>query len=360
MYTKDTVKRMESTGNYSVRSAYRLLQAQKGRWQRNDNASLWGKMWKVKAPPKVLNLIWRTLSYCLPTMTALAQKKVDVICVCPVCNGEDETALHALVTCPFATLCWENVLSGVHQDRGSDFNEWMASIINFISLDMRELVFTVCWAIWKARNEKHWNKKQMSINGVLAMSKQHLVQWREAQERSTEALTRLRVVGDGANAWAKPQVGVIKVSVDAATFIDNSGTGMGMVARNSKGELIQAVSKFTREVVSPELAEAMAIKEAFSWIKSNLWQEVIMESDCMVPVQAIRSNMQMRSPFGLVVEDCRNTLLLLNKVSLFFVRRSANMAAHFIVRESYSFPDRVIDMSNVPIDFMNVLMDDLS
>lgn len=47
----------EVSGEYSVRSAYRLLQTQKGRWSENDNGSLWRKMWQVKAPPKVLNLI---------------------------------------------------------------------------------------------------------------------------------------------------------------------------------------------------------------------------------------------------------------------------------------------------------------
>ncbi|XP_074374850.1 homeobox-leucine zipper protein HDG5-like [Apium graveolens] len=49
----------------------------------------------------------------------------------------------------------------------------------------------------------------------------------------------------------------------------------------------------------------------------------------------------MRSPFGLVIEECMNKLLSLNNVSLLFVRRSANMAAHFVAKMSYSFPGRL-------------------
>ncbi|XP_074363930.1 putative mitochondrial protein AtMg00310 [Apium graveolens] len=61
----------EASGSYSVKSAYRLLQVQKGLWNINDNASLWKKMWRIKAPPKALNLLWRALSGCLPTYVSL-------------------------------------------------------------------------------------------------------------------------------------------------------------------------------------------------------------------------------------------------------------------------------------------------
>lgn len=121
--------------------------------------------------------------------------------VCPVCNGEDETIFHALVTCSFASLCWQGVIPGVQQERDGDFYGWLGSIFGSANQDMRATVVTVCWAIRKACNEKNWNKKQMSINGFLALTKQYLVQRREAQGRSTEALSRLFVTGDGVSSW---------------------------------------------------------------------------------------------------------------------------------------------------------------
>lgn len=73
-----------------------------------------------------------------------------------------------------------------------------------------------------------------------------------------------------------------------------------------------------------------------------------MESDCLVAVQAIRSNAKMVSPFGKVIMDCRNLLKELNIIELFFIKRSANMAAHELARESYFYPDRVFDKRSVP------------
>lgn len=85
-----------------MKSAYRLLQRSKGAWVTDDNSSLWKSVWRIKAPPKVLNFTWRALSHCLPTNSALYVKRVPVSVSWPVCNGEEETVFHALVSCPFA------------------------------------------------------------------------------------------------------------------------------------------------------------------------------------------------------------------------------------------------------------------
>lgn len=75
----------ENSGIYSVRSEYKFLQAQRGQWNILDNDSIWRKMWRIKAPPKALNTVWRAFSSCLPTLTKLRHKQVPVQRVCPVC-----------------------------------------------------------------------------------------------------------------------------------------------------------------------------------------------------------------------------------------------------------------------------------
>lgn len=219
-------------------------------------------MWQVKAPPKVLNLIWRALSYCLPTMVMLDQKRVLVLKTCPVCNGEDETIFHALVTCPFAHQCWQKVIPEVVQEFGGEFEGWLERVLDSVSKDRKVVVLTVCWAIWKARNDKHWNNKQVSLNGLLAPAKLYLSQWQDAQCRSTEALIHLDSSRDGVNSWAAPQMVTIKVNVDAAIFKDPAAFGVGLIARDSSGQLVHAHSSYYRGEISPESAEALAIKEA--------------------------------------------------------------------------------------------------
>lgn len=79
--------KFEESGNYSVKSAYRFLQVQKGLWHTDYNDSLWKRMWRLKDPAKVLNLVCRALTGCLPTNSILQQKYVPVMGCCPVCDG---------------------------------------------------------------------------------------------------------------------------------------------------------------------------------------------------------------------------------------------------------------------------------
>lgn len=117
-----------------------------------------------------------------------------------------------------------------------------------------------------------------------------------------------------------------------------------------RGELIQARSKLFQGREKSEIAEMVAIKEALSWIKSVRWPTVVIESDCLVAVQAIRSKTPMRSPFGVIVEECRRHIFELNNIQLYFIKRYANMAAHELARVSYTYLDHSFDRSYVPIE----------
>lgn len=151
----------------------------------------------------------------------------------------------------------------------------------------------------------------------------------------------------------------VKITVDAATFTKGTSYSVGMLARNGEGEVILGTSKLFQGNVRPDFAEALAIKEALSWSKLNKWNRVVMESDCLAVVQAIRSKLPMHSPFGDIVMECRKLVKELN-IALFFIRRFANMVAHLITRESCSFPGRVFDGRSDPVNLRSILLDDLS
>lgn len=164
--------------------------------------------------------------------------------------------------------------------------------------------------------------------------------------------------GDGASSWVKPQSYIVKVTVDAATFKDREEFGLGLVARDSNGGLIQAKAVLHHGTVVPELAEVMAVKEALSWVEQMRWEKVILETGSLVTVQAIRSRVYMRSPFGLIVEECRRKIEQLNNFYLYFIRRSANMVADHLARASYLYPGRIFDRSTVPIELKNCMLAD--
>lgn len=76
----------------------------------------------------------------------------------------------------------------------------------------------------------------------------------------------------------------MKISVDATTFSEHNAYGFGLVARDDKGELIHARTKCSFGLISSYMAEALAIKEALSWIQDRGWSKVTVETDCLTAV----------------------------------------------------------------------------
>lgn len=134
-----------------------------------------------------------------------------------------------------------------------------------------------------------------------------------------------------------------------------------MVARDHTGALIGAQSSCKQGSLNPDLAEAIGIKEALSWVKSRAWERVEVETDCLGVVQAIRCSSINLSYLGRVIDDCRRLLddLRVHNVTLKFVRRSVNRVAHAIARYSSSLADRIWDMETVQPEFIHVLENDL-
>ncbi|KAL8106853.1 hypothetical protein AgCh_023591 [Apium graveolens] len=201
---------------------------------------------------------------------------------------------------------------------------------------------------WLQQKKEAWRSAIRAINRTVAAAKQYLTQWSIAQNRSTNTLLQPIFEGDGDCIWVNPQQNSVKVSVDTTVFEDIDAAGLGLVARDDKGVLLQAKTILWPSPVAPVLAEAMAVKEALSWIDGMQWPNVTLVSDCLVVIQVIRSKTPMRSQFGSIIEDCRSYLRRLNKISLYHVKRSANMVAHTLARESYNYPGRSFDRNSIP------------
>lgn len=59
-----------------------------------------------------------------------------------------------------------------------------------------------------------------------------------------------------------------------------------------------------------------------------------------------------------IIRECREMLKEVN-IEMFYIKRSANEAAHVLARESSSFPGRVFNGRSVPVSLESILMNDL-
>lgn len=87
------------------------------------NGDIWKCLWAIPCLPKVTNLLCKVANNCLPTRVRLMQKQAINISIYPVCNTEEETIIHALVTCDFAKEVWSGSGLGWYHGNTSKFTE---------------------------------------------------------------------------------------------------------------------------------------------------------------------------------------------------------------------------------------------
>ncbi|XP_074356204.1 uncharacterized protein LOC141695896 [Apium graveolens] len=147
---------------------------------------------------------------------------------------------------------------------------------------------------------------------------------------------------DGDEHWRKPMINSIKINSDAAIFEDSKCYGRAYIIRDHEGQLIEARSKYFQGRLHSDLAEVFGIKKALSWIMMRGCKYVIVESDCLQMVQAIRSSIYGYSYLASVIEECCDMLANLRSKNILFrfVKRSANRVAHYLARHSFSHADR--------------------
>ncbi|XP_060962178.1 uncharacterized protein LOC115725496 [Cannabis sativa] len=265
----------ESNGFYSVKSSYRYFQELKGEWGVQLESDLWKVLWKVKVPPKVLHFAWKAISGCLPTRTQLRTKHVPVDPRCVFCNSDEETIFHVLA-----------FLSGGR-------------------VALVDELLMVAWGIWKARNELLWQGRSSQAADVVRVARSCHSSWLLAQENRFEPLLFDATVVGSSVFWVKPPAGMLKINTDGAIF--------------------EATTQYA-------VAEVLSVKEALSWLKSKNLSNVLVETDCIVVVQALNSSVALPSVF----------------------------AAHCVARGACFWSDRLFTESNVPHVLQSIVLADIA
>uniref|UniRef100_A0A803PZF8 RNase H type-1 domain-containing protein n=1 Tax=Cannabis sativa TaxID=3483 RepID=A0A803PZF8_CANSA len=233
--------------------------------------------------------------------------------------------------------------------------QWLHHVFTSFDDDISCRAVMLCWALWKARNTLVWNKKASSPSQVLCSAWTTLDHWCKAQDKMCLLSSSLLGDSNSLEQWMKLATNTIKINVDGATFEKDNAYGFGVVACDSDGKVIDFVAKYSHGSYFAEVVEALGVKKALSWLKGKSWNMVEVETDSLLTVQAIFSNQQVSSVFGLITNDCKILLSFLPNTSLRFIRRSANKVAHFVVRRSYFYSDRSIQDVDVLVDFQTNL-----
>lgn len=110
--------------------------------------------------------------------------------------------------------------------------------------------------------------------------------------------------------------------MDAVVFAVSGYSSFGCVLRNDAGSFIAGCGGKLSGIGDPKMAEALAFREALSWLKKMQVSQVFVELDLLGVVQAFHNNQNDFSYFGSLIQDCSDIVKDLRSYSVYFVRRS--------------------------------------
>ncbi|KAH1130385.1 hypothetical protein J1N35_001763 [Gossypium stocksii] len=94
---------------------------------------------------------------------------------------------------------------------------------------------------------------------------------------------------DSVCSWAAPTSGWLKCNIDASHFVADESIGFAAVVRDLYGHVIRGFIGWMEGLVKPLLAEAIAIWESLSWLKTLYMDRVVVESDCLRIIETLPS-----------------------------------------------------------------------
>ncbi|XP_074301093.1 uncharacterized protein LOC141632447 [Silene latifolia] len=214
------------------------------------------------------------------------------------------------------------------------------------------------WALWTIRNARLFEEEPCNLEVVvmgftrLVADYQGYVNAGLVRESSGEGEST------GLNLWKPPEQGTIKFNSDAA-FLGEMDVGLGVVGRNSRGEVVVVASKRCRAQWSVETAEAKAMMFGLEVAKHLGVNNIALESDSMVAVRAVKKNADMRHSFGLCVRDVCELIKSFVCRGVNHVKREGNTVAHLVARLCSAIGEELICVSDFPHSVLSLAELDL-
>lgn len=321
---------LEKSGEYSVRTTYRALFGDE--WRREEVApsntgSLWKRVWQTKVLPRVKLFVWRACLNALPTRLVISRRVAATYDeYCGVCNREDESILHALRDCVMARVIWSrSEMEHLASWRYCSLLDWWEAAFEEMDEEAVSKFFTLCWEIWGARN------KVVVANGVFEPDgtvEYAMKVSKEFWEEYMSGKSRGRGVGSSHQTeWKPPDEGWVKVNVDAG-LLGEMGSGLGAVVRNASGGVERCAVSQGVERWDPLIAEAKAVMLGPQLGAELGARKIIVESDCLVLINALQEGAPGAGSLGLMLEDIFDSCSSFDSVRWSFIKRVGNQITH--------------------------------
>uniref|UniRef100_A0A803N456 Reverse transcriptase zinc-binding domain-containing protein n=1 Tax=Chenopodium quinoa TaxID=63459 RepID=A0A803N456_CHEQI len=202
-------------GVYTTRSGYWLGRIGHIRgWEARMGGvrtDVWRRVWNIKGPPKLRNFLWRACTGSLATFGRLKERHVRSNGLCSLCDGEDESIVHAIFLCSNVRGIWSHspfssLLSDAPLNSFEDLLLWICS--KFDNDDLL-LFVAMAWGAWSYRNSvifnEPWQNKDVGVLGFVQLVRDYSGYVKAVFTHASGAFVR------SLGSWVTPAAGWVRI-----------------------------------------------------------------------------------------------------------------------------------------------------
>ncbi|KAA3468379.1 reverse transcriptase [Gossypium australe] len=216
----------------------------------------------------------------------------------------------------------------------SDGKDNLVSMFVTTSAENRRVLTITFWALWFTRNKLIHEGRKFSIQDILCFIQRYAWELKLNGAKNSLSLPTTTVF------WHPPPLGVIKLNFDASFNKDPNSSIAAVIARNDKG-LVMGVCVYQYvDIVDAFVAEARACERALLFAIDMGFRKIILEGDSLTIIKKVGSNLEDRSVIRPITVNIRKLEKLVEDISYRFIPSRGNRAAHCLAAKGrhWSFP----------------------
>ncbi|XP_074318719.1 uncharacterized protein LOC141655543 [Silene latifolia] len=219
-----------------------------------------------------------------------------------------------------------------------------------------------CWALWEQRNKVIFETREVDPSCVIVKRVRDVMEEIEGGGYVRHKRRDKGEVGDRVVArkgCAAPPVGYVKINVDAGVK-ERAGVGLGVMCRDGKGHVMWGASIVLEQLWESHIAEAVAVLDGVNEARRRGHEKIIVESDCLQVVEALRKSLTGRSIFALVLEDILSLCNSFSSIIWSHTSRINNGVAHALAHPFPRVVGRFLWSEALPLIANDAVVSDLS
>jgi ribonuclease HI len=211
-----------------------------------------------------------------------------------------------------------------------------------------QIIPTITYNIWLARNNKIYQGKNTPASEAVTKALKNLNEY--CKHHVENRLRNSNIATTGARhdkSWSPPTGIYHKLNVDAH-LSDDGRWGYGLILRRADGRCVGAATRVCDGTSDAAMAEARGLLEATRFVEEGQLSNIVTELDAAIIVQALARRDFPITNWGKCVRNCARVIDRLSSVSVTWVNREGNQAAHALARWALREPNQFW-VSNFPL-----------